>query len=171
MVFRRSFRRGNSLRPINRIKHVVDEQGVLVAGTQQNSLIISATDTPTLGDTDGVETGSKVNGFFLVVEVNATSSAALANVYLSIFKSVGGNLVIPSANTVGSNDNKRFVFHQEMVMLQQVTNSNPRTLFKGVLAIPRGYRRMGPNDQIYASLLSPGINCNYCIQVHYKEFR
>ncbi len=88
-----------------------------------------------------------------------------------IAKNPGNNLTFPNPNIVGSDDNKRFVIHQEMVMLQQVNNSNPRTLFNGVIAIPRGYRRMGPNDRLIANIFSPGVNLNICLQCHYKEFR
>ena len=47
-------------------------------------------------------------------------------------------MAIPAANAVGGDDNKRYVIHQEMVMVQKITPSNPRTLFKGVIAIPKG---------------------------------
>ncbi len=169
MVFRRRFQ--NSLRPVNRIKHVFDEQGGITAGTEQVILIATTSDTPVLGSPASTETGSKINGFFIIAEVNATSSAALSNVYFYVGKNPGTNLTLPSANAVGINDNKRFVVHQEMVMLQQVTNSNPRTLFKGVVAVPRGYRRNGPGDRWEIHILAPGVNTNYCVQVHYKEFR
>ncbi len=159
------------MRPVNRIKHVVDIQNALVAGTQNNERIIRSVDTPILANRDDVETGSTVNGIFLNVEVVATSSAALSNVYLIVFKNPGANLTVPAANQVGLNDNKRYVIHQEMVMLQEQTGSNPRTLFKGVIVIPRGYRRQGPGDFLQIGLLAPGISVNYCIQVHYKEFR
>ncbi len=159
------------LRPVNRVKHVRDEQGGLTAGTQQDSAFIKAVDSPVLGNTNEVITGSTVNGFYLKVEVVATSSAALPNVYMIIWKNPGANISAPVPNSVGSNDNKRFVFHQEMLMFQKQTGSNPRTLFNGVLTIPRGYRRMGPNDQITLSLLSPGVTVDYCFQVHFKEFR
>ncbi len=168
---RRFFGRGNSLRPINRIKHVFDEQGGIGAGGAQLTTLISAKDSPVIANTTEVVTGSKVNSIFLVVEINATSSAALANAYMYIIKNPGGNLTPPNANTVGSSDNKRFVIHQEMVMLQQVTNSNPRTLFKGVIMIPRGYRRFGPNDLLQIKMNTPGVALNYCLQCHYKEFR
>ncbi len=88
-----------------------------------------------------------------------------------VTKNPGGNITIPPANAVGSNDNKRFVIHQEMVMLQKVTPSNPRTLFVGVIIIPRGYRRFAPNDELVLSFLAPGVNIDVCFQVHYKEFR
>ncbi len=167
------FNRGMSLRPVNRIKHVVDFQGGIAAGAGLNVVLIDTTDTPTLADTNGVETGSKVNSIYLVVEVSrtGTTSDVLANVYFSLGKNPGGNLTLPEANVVGVNDNKKYIIHQEMVMLQGFNASNPRTLFKGVINIPRGYRRNGPNDTLVLRLQTPGVAINVCLQCHYKEFR
>ncbi len=167
--FRNRFQ--NRLRPVNRIKHVVDAQGGTILAVEQDVVLILTTDTPDLATTNEVETGSTVNGVYLKVEVNATTSAALANIYLIVWKDPGNNLTAPSPNAVGADDNKRYVIHQEMVMMQQQTNSNPRTLFNGVIAIPRGYRRNGPNDRLHVRLLAPGVNFNWCVQCHYKEFR
>ncbi len=133
--------------------------------------MVLAVETPALASTEEVAIGSTVNAIYLRVEINATSSAALANAYLIVMKSPGGAVTTPAANTVGSNDDKRFVFHQEMVMLQQQDGSNPRTLMNGVIMVPKGYRRMGPNDRITLGILAPGVNINVCIQCHYKEFR
>ncbi len=163
--------RGLGLRPVNRIKHVVDSQNATAAGTQASFNLIVSNDSPGLANTAQVLTGSRVSSIFLTVEVVATTSAALSNVYMIIFKNPGGNLSTPAANTVGANDDKRYVIHQEMIMMQQQTNSNPRTLFKGVIRIPRGYQRAGPNDVLLVALLAPGVNINFCIQGHYKEFR
>lgn len=171
MVFRNRFRRGNNLRPVNRIKHVVDQQAGASLGTAIDLIIIETSDTPDLANTNEVETGSTVNGIYLKVEVYATTSGALANAYLMVYKNPGNNLTFPNPNVVGANDNKRFVIHQEMVMLQKVSNSNPRTLFNGVIAIPRGYRRNGPNDRLSTRVFSPGVDLDVCIQAHYKEFR
>ncbi len=167
----RSRNRGQNLRPVNRIKHVRDIQAATTAGTTDTQTLINTVDNPAITATADVQTGSTVNGIFLIVEANATSSAALANMYISIQKNPGGNLTFPAPNVVGTSDNKKYVIHQEMVMFQQVTNSNPRTIFKGVIVIPRGYRRMGPSDTLTIQLLAPGVNINYCIQCHYKEFR
>ncbi len=168
------YRTRMALRPINRIKHVVDSSAtLLVAAGQLNTPVVSATDTPTLADTDGVQTGSKVNGIYLKVEVACltTEAGGISNCYLQVMKNPGGNIVIPTASAVGGNDNKRFVIHQEMVMLQNATLGNPRVLFNGVIAIPKGYRRFGPNDQLYVSIISPIVDIMLCIQCHYKEFR
>ncbi len=163
------FKKG--LRPVHSIKHVVDIQAASVAGTQVNNVVIAAFDAPVLANVSHVETGCTVNSIYLKVEISATSTATLANAYMFVFKNPGGNLVLPTANAVGSDDNKKFVIHQEMVMLEKNTTSNPRTLFVGVLSIPRGYRRFGINDQLYISVLTPGVGHEACIQCIYKEYR
>ncbi len=166
------FRRSNlRLRPINRIKHVIDAQGGVVSPTQGVVNLVAATDTPVLANTNEVETGSTVNGIYLKVEVSSNDSTALANFYIMIVKNPGGNLTFPNANAVGANDNKRYVIHQEMVMLQRLVDGNPRTVFNGVIAIPRGYRRMGPGDFLQLFMHAPGNNVDFCVQCHYKEFR
>ncbi len=171
MVFRFRTRRGQNLRPINRIKHVVDKQGAVGSGAQVQDQLIVATDTPTLANTVGVETGSTVNAIYLHVEINATTSTSLPNFYMMVYKNPGGNISGFDPSIVGTNDNKRFVIHQEMVMLQQQDNSNPRTLFNGVIVIPKGYRRFAPNDELDIRFKSPGVSVQYCFQCHYKEFR
>ncbi len=159
------------LRPVNRIKHVIDTQQGGIAGTQINNTLVNAVDAPVVGQTNQVLTGSTVNSIFLKVEANAITSAALANFYIAIMKNPGNNLTPMQANAVGASDDKRFVIHQEMIMFQQQDNSNPRTVFAGVIKLPRGYRRFGPNDRLQLLVLSPGVNTNSCLQCHYKEFR
>jgi len=163
--------RSMALRPIHRIKHVIDKQAGVVLNTANVTNLIFTVDAPVIGSVNQVETGSKVNGIYLKVEVTAVTAGALSNCYLMIFKNVAGTITRPAANAVGSADTKRYVIHQEMVMLEQQVNGNPRTLFNGVIAIPRGYRRFGPDDRLEAVVLAPGVNINLCLQCHYKEFR
>ncbi len=173
MPFRR-FRgsRGLRLRPVNRIKHVVDVQNAVVAGSSASENLVVAVDAPVLANTKEVQTGCTVNGIFLKLEaVSNGATGVLANFYMYVIKNPGNNLSLPDANVVGANDNKRFVIHQEMIMFQQVEDSNPRTVFVGVIVIPRGYKRFGPADRLVLRLTSPGVGVNYCFQCHYKEFR
>ncbi len=171
MVFRNRSRLNSAIRPVHRIKHVVDNQGGAVLDTIVNTRIIEAVDAPVVGSTRQVETASTVNGIYLKVEVYATTAGALSNAYMMVFKNPGGNLTFPKANVVGVNDNKKYVIHQEMVMLERSVNGNPRTLFAGVIAIPRGYRRFGINDTLEVQVFSPGVNLDFCLQSIYKEFR
>ncbi len=122
-----------------------------------------------------VETGSKVNGIYLHLEVasnDPVDAGVIPQVYMAIYKNPGGNLTVITPQNVGSNDNKRFVIHQEMVMIQNAgQGSIPRVLFNGVIAIPRGYRRMGPNDTLMMAIFSASLDIAFCYQSHFKEFR
>ncbi len=163
--------RMSALHPVNRIKHVVDGQFAVAAGVIQNVTLIDASDTPVIAQTDEVITGSKVNGIYLKVEVVATSSAALPNVYMLVAKNPGNQITVPNPNAVGSSVNKKVVIHQEMIMMQKQDGSNPRTLFNGVIKIPRHMQRFAPNDNLLLRVLAPGVTIEFCIQCHYKEFR
>ncbi len=167
--------RGMALRPINRIKHVVDGSATSAGGANLIQVVADATDTPTIAATASVETGSKINGIYFRLECasnEAIDVGAIPNVYMAFWKNSGNNLVLPAPNAVGSNDNKRFILHQEMTMIENKgQGSNARTLFNGVIVIPKGMRRMGPDDRIGFSILSPALDIALCWQAHYKEFR
>ncbi len=167
------YSRQMAIRPVHRIKHVVDFSGTITAGTAVTINLIETKDAPVLANTDECETGSKVNGLYLRVEVspNETDVGAIPNVYMAVIKNPGNNLTGFAVNAIGSNDNKRFVIHQEMVMFNNLAGGNPRTLFNGVIAIPKGYRRNGPNDILQLTVLSTAVNIALCVQCHYKEFR
>ncbi len=159
------------IRPVQSIKHVIDQQGGIAVGAKQNVGLVIAKDAPVLANVKEVITGSTVNSIFLKVECYATSTAALANCYMYIIKDPGGNLANPDGNVIGSSDVKKFVIHQEMVMLEKNTTGLPRTLFAGVIRIPRGYRRMGTNDELNCVLFTPGVTVDFCVQCIYKEYR
>ncbi len=164
-----------SMRPIQRIKHVVDASATSAAGGTYAITLVTAVDAPVLANTSEVITGSTVNGIYLKIEVASNEDAvvgAIPNVYLTVWKNPGGNLTLPAPNAVGSNDNKRFIIHQEMLIIENSgAGGNSRILFNGVISIPKGYRRMGPNDLIGCSILSPQLDMAVCTQAHYKEFR
>ncbi len=167
------YRRAMALRPISRIKHVVDNNATITAGTPVITVVAQAHDNPTTSSPNLVKVASTINGIFLNVEVasNETDAGAIPNCYLMVMKNPGGNLTFPNPNAVGADDNKKYVIHQEMLMLNNIAGGNPRTLFKGVIAIPKGYRRMGVNDLIQVSVYSTALNFTFCLQAIYKEFQ
>jgi len=168
------FRRALALRPVQRLKHVTDQTNVLPKATDLPLSVVIASDTPDLSTEEEVQTGSTVHGIFLKVVVasnEATQGGIIPNFYMIVFKNPGNNLTLPASNAVGSNDNKRFVIHQEMVMIENQGNGNPTTVFSGVIKIPRGYSRFGPNDRLQVQFLCPQLNTTVCLQAIYKEFR
>ncbi len=150
---------------------MVDSQAGLTLNNLFTLDLIATVDAPVLANNEEVETGSKVNGIYLRVEIHAITAGALPNAYMAVFKNPGTNLTPVNPNVVGISDLKKYYIHQEMVMLQKQVNGNPRTLFNGVIAIPRGYRRNGPADKLQLLVFSPGVDLNICVQCHYKEFR
>jgi len=131
------------------------------------------TDAPVIGFPTQCETGSKVNGIYLKVECNRTSGTGRSNMYMAIFKNPANTLTGPAADAVGISTLKKYIIHQEMVMLGDFTENMPRVLFNGVIKIPRGYIRNGPADQLQCLLKAGGnsVTADFCLQSHYKEFR
>ncbi len=168
------YRSRMALRPIQRIKHVTDASATIASGVQFTVNLVAANDAPVIGSTAQVITGSKVYGIYLKVVVasnEAQVTGAIPNVYMMIFKNPGGNLTLPSANAVGASDNKRFSIHQEMSMITNIVSAAPTVLFDGVIKIPKGLSRFGPNDLLTIAILAPAIDISFCSQTHYKEFR
>ncbi len=168
------YRSRMALRPINRVKHVVDASADTAAAASGSFVIVNTVDSPTLANTNEVELGSKINGFYIRLEVvsNQAEGGGIPNAYMYLAKNVGNNLTLPAANAVGADDNKRFVIHQEMTMIENNgPSSNARTIFNGVVVVPKGMRRNGPNDRWIISTLAPALATSNCVQVHYKEFR
>lgn len=168
-------RSGGNIRPVQRIKHVVDTSATVAANALLAMDIATTKDAPVLANTAECMTGSTVNGIYIRIEAasnEAISLGAIPNFYLAIWKNPGDNLPDVSPPSVGANDNKRFVIHQEMTMIENKgQGSNPRTIFNGVVVIPRGMRRMGPEDKIQALIRCPALDTAVCMQAHFKEFR
>jgi len=164
----------SSIRPVQRIKHVVDAEGGTAADVDSVIDLIRSIDAPVLANTNECVTGSSVNSIYLKVEVLHSSGAGRSNMYLMVFKNPGANLGAdrPRPNAVGANDNKKYVIHQEMIMLNgDAGNGQPRVLFNGVIKIPGLYKRNGPSDRLQLVLLTPTVLGDFCVQCHYKEFR
>ena len=171
------FRRGSSIRPVRSLKHIVDIPTSTVLAVASTAIVAQSVASPTLVNTNQVNEGCTINAIYLRVEaISTTSFTQVPRIYMAVFKSPGNDLTNPNPNGTGSSDVKRFVLHQEMVMLSGVpaTSEFPRTLFNGVVKIPRSLRRFGYNDRLLVILQNgagetTGI-ANACIQAIYKEF-
>ncbi len=171
MVLLARFRR--NIRPVNSLKHVIDTSFTTAAGTQVDTFVIDAVNTPVLTTPQQVAIGSTVNSIYLRVEVASTETdaGAIPNCYLIVTKIPGNNFASPVPSSIGTSDLKKYVIYQEMVMLNNLAGGNPRTLFNGVIVIPKGYRRNGNDDTLSVSVVSTAVNIAVCIQCIYKEYK
>ncbi len=175
MVFRS---RQLGLRPVNRLKHVVDTNGAIILALPSVTDVISTVDNPSTGSSNQVKPTSIVRSIFLQVEVIGKDSAAgVDNIYMIVFKNPSADLVIPAVDSVGTSDKRKFVIHQEMRMLdfKGTTSGFPRTLFRGVIKIPQPYQRNGVQDKLQVVLGHRAGETTqlteFCLQCIYQEYR
>ncbi len=166
----------SALRPVHRIKHVVDAEGTVDDTPTVAVDLIATVDAPVLSGVNQVETGSKVNGVYLKLEALHASGTGRPNLYMAILKNPGNVLNSTGFNpkAIGSLATKKYIIHQEMIMGSgDAGNGLPRVVFNGVIKIPRGYIRNGPGDKLVLLLRTGTVDVTFdwCMQCHYKEFR
>ncbi len=168
------FRSSMAIRPVHRIKHVVDAEGTVDDSPNVVVDLIETVDAPVLGSPNECETGSKVNGIYLKLEALHASGTGRPNFYMAVFKNPANQLSTPNPKNVGVNNVKNHVIHQEMVMGSgDAGNGLPRVVFNGVIKIPKGYIRNSPQDRLQVIMRTGtvGVTFDWCLQCHYKEFR
>ncbi len=162
----------------NSIKHVVDSQDIIPAGTAIDKLLVSAVDNPLRTNAADVTNGAHVSSMFLNIAIIASADAVglVQNAYMYTFLNPSGLISsanFPAVNAVGLSKVRNKIFHQEMTMLSDTADSIPTTLFKGVLKIPKKAQRMGIDDEISVRIGSPsgGPEITACVQCIYKEYK
>lgn len=170
-----------SIRPVQSLKHVVDTATAAVpAGVVTSVILAESEGNPTLAGVTQVNEGCTINAIYLRVETvhNSGTWVTIPRVYMIVVKSPGNEVIAPYPASVGDSDAKRFVIHQEMMMQTGVSadaNSFPRTMFNGVIKIPRGYRRMGYNDRLIVNfaldVAETTATVSTCVQCIYKEYQ
>ncbi len=171
--------RALALRPVNSIKHVVDTNGAISAAAVSTNDVMIAVDSPAyLANPNQIHQGATMKWIFLNVQIiQVVAAGGVDNIYLGVYKNVGNNTALAvNLDAVGTSDRKRFVIHQEMVMTGNVLTAAaavPKTLFKGVIRIPKALQRFGLEDRLQV-LISHRTGeatqqTNFCLQCIYKE--
>lgn len=171
-------RRALALRPINSLKHVVDTSGAVTGSTPATVDLTTQVDAPVTTQTNQVHIGSAVKAIFLSVQVVGTTAyGGVPRIYFVVFKNPGNQVPIPAVDGIGISPRRKFVIHQEMLMVTTQSSTNdgfPRTMFKGVILLPKRYQRHGDADKLQfvignASAEATGSS-DWCLQCIYKEF-
>ncbi len=173
--------RALALRPINSLKHVVDTSGVTTTGAPSTTELADQVDNPSTTASNQVHIGSAVKAIFLSVQIKGSIAyAGTPRVYMLVYKNPGNQVPVPDPSNIGISPRRKFVIHQEMMMVDDVgpasssATSFPRTMFKGVILIPKRYQRFGDGDKltfvIQNSVGETTGQTDWCIQCIYKEF-
>jgi len=165
------------LPPVNSIKHVVDTNGAISGATVSTTDIATVVNDPDYTTaTNQVKTGSRIAAFFLSVQVVlSTPAGGINNLYMAVLKNPSNQLSVIRPDLIGTEQERKFVIHQEMLMLGNGVDQGSfisKMMFKGVIGLGR-YKRQGIKDKIQV-LLSHRTGevtqiTDFCIQAIYKE--
>ncbi len=87
-----------------------------------------------------------------------------------IIKNPGNNLTVPTPSTVGTSNEKKFVFREWKGLVGRKADGGVPYQFKGWLKIPKVYQRMGADDQLQFVIRSPTVG-DLCIHTIYKWYK
>ncbi len=142
--------------------------------------VAEAVDSATLAASDSVERGSTINSIFLSLFFYSEGGEVATEVPLVdwyIIKNPGDTFTafdateLPTPGNTGVHDNKRYIFHTEKGLAggRDASLSGVPMVFKGVLRIPRVYRKMNANDKITIAART-NFATKFCCQAIYKWF-
>ncbi len=183
MTYSMVFRRMSALRPINSIKNVVDNSGIIPNSTDTSiSLPIFGVRNADLATANEVDVGCKVTSVFLEIFF-FTEGGELANevplVDWYILKDDGNaygttfNAInLPSPGGTGTHQNKRKILHEEKGLAGggNLALQGVPMVFKGVIRIPRGKQRWAEAD-VLRICARANFATKFCVKSIYKWYK
>ncbi len=144
---RRAFSRGP--RPIvNSEKHVVDGIQALSVTTTDSLLAKAVTAPSNTVDTD-CHRGGHIKAIWISLDFCGLGTSGANNrVVAYMIKNPGDNLTEPAPFSVGTSNEKKFVFKMWSQMTMRNQDGNPPYHWEGWVKIPKRYWRMGTDDTI-----------------------
>ncbi len=167
------FRRGYAKRPVNSIKHILDSSGALSGGAASTNTIANA--VPNVGTTfvpGDIRVGATINGFFLsIFVIGATGSPLNGPIDWFLMKFHTGQAgATPVPGNTGISPVRNQIIHEEKGLAG--SGDGTAMAFKGVVAIPKGMRRMREGDEwkIILSSADATNDATFCVKAIYKSY-
>ncbi len=159
---------------INSNKNVVNSFTGLTSGTKTSVSIADAQDSATLAVTQDVERGCSIKAIWIEFWITASelfADAITNGVDLYLFKNPGQNLTSPIPGTIGSSNEKKFIFKTWKGIIGARSQGFPPYTWKGWVKIPKRYQRMGANDRWQMILQTTGSDALFCSNFVYKWYK
>ncbi len=168
---RGSFGRGLRLRPVDSNKNVVDFTGN-PGVTRADEVLILTKDSASNTVDNEVERGCSIKSIYLSFDVCGLAATGVQQrTALYLMKNPGANLTPPGAFSVGTSNEKKFIFRQWQFMTMRNQDGNPPFHWEGWIKIPRHYTRFGADDQIHLSFMTDTAAGHISGQCIYKWFK
>ncbi len=173
MPYRRraSFRRGPG--PIiNSIKNQVFASGG-TTGTARVDIIAKAVTSPSPTVANDVSHGCIIKAVWVSLDFCGIGGSGVLNNTISyLSKNPGANLVLPQPISVGTSNEKKFVFKMWHQMTMRNQDGNLPYHWEGWVKIPKRYQRMGTDDILSISTAcTTALTGHFSMNVIYKWYR
>ncbi len=169
------YRRGGSSRKlrlvtINSEKHVVDVT-VATSTTTVSSIIAKAVTAPSnTVDTD-CHRGGTIKAVWISLDMCGLAASGVNQKHIAyLIKNPGNNLTNPAPFTVGTSNEKKFVFKMWAAMTMRNQEGNPPYHWEGWVKIPKRYQRMGTDDVLTIVIGATSATGHAFFNVIYKEY-
>ncbi len=161
--------RSSAFHPINTVKHIIDSEGVVTSVNSRNVIALGVPQVSTTFDPSEVRQGAKINGFFLsIFMLGASGQPVVGTGNWYLIKLHTAQTGPPNAGGTGSSSLRNQIIHEEKGVL--ASGDGTAMAFKGVIAVPRGMRRMRQGDSWEVILRMSGADdANFCVKAIYKE--
>ncbi len=133
---------------INSIKNEVNF-GVGTSGTQTNLVLAKAVSTPVSTDAQNCLNGCIIKAIYLILDgCGLAATGVQNNMDFYLLKNPGANLTAPTPISVGTSNEKKFIFKTWHFMVMRNQDGNTPFHWEGWVKIPKRYQRMGTDDII-----------------------
>ncbi len=133
---------------INSIKNIHDA-AFGITGTKNVNNMAKAVTAPSPTVDSDVSHGCIIKAIWISLDVcGLAASGVLNNADIYIGKNPGNNLTLPDPNSVGTSNEKKFIFKQWHAMIMRNQDGNVPYHWEGWIMIPKRYQRFGTDDTL-----------------------
>ena len=158
---------------INSIKNTPNFS-IGTTGTKDSStLIAKAVNSPSSTVANDVSQGCIIKAIYCIFDgCGLGGTGVLNNMDFYIIKNPGDNLSTPDPRSVGTSNEKKFVFRQWHFMIMRNQDGNTPFHWEGWIKIPRIYQRMGTDDTFRVAVQNTAaLTGHFSSQFVYKWYR
>ncbi len=152
--FRRRF---SGMRPmVNTLKIETNAIVAVAASTNEVFNAAIAVDSPATASSNQVKNGSRIKAFWYEFWYYGLSAGNTNDIFdMYVIKNPGNNLTPPNPGTVGTSNEKKFIFKQWRGLLGNKSLGGSPYGWRGWIKIPKRYQRFGTDDRLSIITRSP----------------
>ncbi len=157
---------------VSSIKNAVNI-AIGTTGTTSTTLVAKAVTAPSPTVTTDVSHGCIIKAIYITIDgCGLAATGVLNNMDIYLWKNPGANLTAPAPISVGSSNEKKFVFRQWHFIVMRNQDGNTPFHWEGWVKIPKRYQRMGTDDRFdLIQANTSGVTGHFSAYCIYKWYR